>query len=86
MALYAGDCAPDIFFHGPWYAEFDMKFVKRFPFGRKASVDFSVEIFNAFRNKNFDPALDPSDGADGFQIGSTQSGARQGQLVWRVNF
>ena len=86
MALYAGDCAPDMYFTGPWFSEFDFKFVKRFPIGRKVSIDFSAEVFNAFTNKNFTPSLDPSDGADGFQIGSTQSGARIGQLVWRINF
>ena len=86
MALYQGDCAPDMFFTGPWYAEFDFKFVKRFPIGRKATIDFSAEIYNAFFDQNFTPALNPGSGANIFRQQSQQSGARTGQLTWRVSF
>jgi hypothetical protein len=86
FGLTPGDCAPDLYFDTPWYSEWDMKFVKRFPFGRKASVDFSVEIFNAFNNSNFTRNYTPNANTNVFQITAQQSGARIGQLVWRVNF
>jgi hypothetical protein len=86
FGLTPGDCAPDLYFDGPWFTEWDFKFVKRFPFGRKASVDFNVEVFNAFNNTNFTPVLNPGSGANVFRIQNQYSGARIGQLVWRVNF
>jgi hypothetical protein len=84
--LTPNDCAPDLFFDTPLFSEWDFKFVKRFPFGRKASVDFNVEIFNAFNNINFTRNFTPSNSANVFRITAQQSGARIGQLVWRVNF
>ena len=50
--LTPNDCAPDLFFDTPLFSEWDFKFVKRFPFGRKASVDFNIEIFNVFNTAN----------------------------------
>ena len=86
FGLKAGDCAPDMFFNGPWYSEWDFKFVKRFPFGQRSSFDLNVEIFNAFNDTNFTPAVNPSASANTFRITNQQSGARIGQLVFRVNF
>ena len=93
FGLTPEDCAPDLFFDGPWFSEWDFKFVKRFPFGRKASVDFNVEIFNAFNTINMTRVMNPgqpananNQGANIFRITAQQSGARIGQLVWRVNF
>jgi hypothetical protein len=83
FGLNPGDCAPDMLFNGPWYSEWDFKFTKRFPFGRKGSVDFNVEVFNAFNTTNFTPVLNPGGGANVFRITNQQSGARIGQLVWR---
>jgi hypothetical protein len=86
FGLAPNDCAPDLFFDTPWYSEWDFKFTKRFPFGRKGSVDFNVEVFNAFNNSNFTRNYTPGSGANTFRIQNQQSGARIGQLVWRVNF
>ena len=49
-------------------------------------MDFSAEIYNAFYDQNFSPNLNPGAGANIFRITGQQSGARVGQLVWRVNF
>jgi hypothetical protein len=46
----------------------------------------NVEVYNAFTAKNFDQELNPGTGADIFRITATQSGARRGQLVFRLNF
>jgi hypothetical protein len=86
MALYAGDCAPDMFFYGRWFGEFDFKLVKRFPFGRGKSFDVNVEVFNALRATNFENELNPGSGANIFRIQGADSGARSGQLVLRLNW
>src|SRR4029450_10208401 len=86
FGLVPGSCAADLFMQGAWYSEWDVKLVKRFPFGRKASVDFNVEVFNVFNTSNFTRNLNPSASANNFRITAQQSGARIGQLVWRVNF
>ena len=86
FGLTPEDCAPDLYFDTPWFSEWDFKFVKRFPFGRKASIDFNVEVFNAFNNSNFTRNFTPSNSQNVFRITAQQSGARIGQLVWRVNF
>jgi len=81
-----GDCAPDYIFHGKWYAEFDFTFQKRFPLGSKATFDFRFEVFNAFMAKNFNQTLNPGSGSNIFRITGTGSGARIGQMIWRINF
>jgi hypothetical protein len=86
MALRAGDCTPDLFFNGKWFAEFDFKLAKKFQIGRRATAEFAAEIFNAFRAVNFNQNLNPGTGANTFRITSGGSGARTGQLSWRVSF
>jgi hypothetical protein len=85
LALNAGDCAPDLFFNSNWFAEFDFKFVKRFPIGQRVTFDLNVEVQNAFNATNFDQELNPSSN-NLFRITGQRSGAREGQLVFRVNF
>ena len=86
----AHDCAPDLFFYGKWFGEFDFKFTKRFPLGFKNAVfDFDVEVFNALNAINFNQSLSPSlqsANANVFRITSQASSARTGQLVWRVSW
>ena len=86
MALYPKDCAPDMFFYGKWFGEFDFKLVKRFPLGHRATFDFNVEVFNSLTALNFNQNLTPSNSANVFRITGTGSGARTAQLVWRVNW
>jgi hypothetical protein len=86
----AQDCAPDLFFYGKWFGEFDFKFTKRFPLGfKKAVFDFDVEVFNALNAINFNQTLSPalqSSNANVFRITGQASAARTGQLVWRVSW
>jgi hypothetical protein len=85
LALNAGDCAPDLFFRSNWWAEFDFKFVKRFPIGRRVTFDLNVEVQNAFNATNFSQVLNPTSN-NLFRITGQRTGAREGQLVFRVNF
>jgi hypothetical protein len=86
QALFFEDCAEDMFFYGKWFSNFDFKFVKRFPVTSRVNFEMNVEVYNAFTAKNFSQNLNPGTGADIFRITSTQSGARRGQVVFRLNF
>lgn len=85
-AIFFNDCAADLFFYGRWFSEFDLKFVKKFNLTRKVSFDVNVEVFNALTANNFNQQLNPGGGANVFRITGAASGARRGQLVFRVNF
>ena len=71
---------------GKWYGEFDFKFNKKFPLKGKATAEFSAEVFNALYADNFNQNLNPGTGSNIFRITSGGSGARTGQLVWRVSW
>jgi hypothetical protein len=86
MALFALDCAPDLFFMGPLWAEFDFKMVKRFPIGQRRSFQVDMELFNALGATNFNHNLNPGSGANIFRITGAGSGARIGQIAVRFNF
>jgi hypothetical protein len=86
QALFFEDCADDLFFYGKWFSNFDFKFVKKFPVTQRVSFDMNVEVYNAFTAKNFDQELNPGTDANIFRITGTQSGARRGQIVFRLNF
>jgi len=86
IAMMPGDCGvPDLYFMSPTFGEFDIKMVKRFPLPGRAQFEFDVEVFNVFRSDNFSPNLNPT-AADPFRITAAGSGARTGQLVWRVTW
>jgi hypothetical protein len=86
LALFFEDCAPDMFFYGRWFSNFDFKFVKRFPVKGRSYFDLNVEVYNAFKAYNFNDVLNPGTDANIFRITGTQSGARRGQLVFRFSF
>ena len=85
LPIVSGNCAPDLYFTGRWFASFDVRIVKKFAIGRRATFEFAGELLNAFNATNFNHALNPTSG-DPFRITSGASGARQGQLVWRVSW
>ena len=86
LPLKSGDCAPDMYFTGRWFAEFDFRIVKKFPIGRRATAEFAAELFNAFDATNFNGAMNPGTGTNTFRVTGAASGARVGQLVWRVTW
>ena len=96
IRLFPGDCGtPQTqFINQPLFTRFDMRLNKRFPFGRTASVEFTVEVLNVFDNINFTHTFNPGSGNTIFQtttvytdINETHDpGGRLGQIVWRVNW
>ena len=97
MAILTGDCAPDMFFAGKWFGEFDIKLLKKFQLPGRAVAEFDVEVFNVLKAINFNQVLTvPASGNsttinDTFRIGAGTltgqgSNARTGQLVWRVTW
>jgi hypothetical protein len=97
IAIYRGDCnSPDINLNGPLFSRFDMRLKKRFPFGRRASVEVMAEVLNVFDTINFNHsvAFAPAAGEDTFRVTSAYTdinttfdpGGRIGQLVWRINW
>jgi hypothetical protein len=92
FGLFARDCAPDLFFYGRWFGEFDFRLAKKFKLPGRATFEMSAEVFNALRATNFNNALQiPASGNnltinDTFRITGQGSAARTAQLVWRVNW
>jgi hypothetical protein len=86
VGLFPGDCAPDMFFHGNWFGEFDFKLTKRFNLPGRAVFQMDVEVFNALKATNFENAINPSASSNTFRITGQDSAARTGQLVWRVTW
>jgi hypothetical protein len=85
LPMKSGDCAPDLLFNGDWFVEFDFRFVKKFPIMRKATFEFAAELFNALGAINFNKSFTLT-GGNAFRSTSQASGARIGQLVWRVTW
>jgi hypothetical protein len=96
VPIEPGDCSGkrNVFVWGPKFVRFDFSLKKRFPFGRKASFDFTFEMLNVFDNVNFNSAFNPGGGATIFQTNSAYTdinntfdpGGRLGQIVWRLNW
>jgi hypothetical protein len=96
IAIYRGDCgAPrQVLLLGPVETRFDMRLNKRFPFGRKANVELTLEMLNVFDNINFNHTATPGGGAGTFQVTSAYTdinttadpGGRIGQIQWRVTW
>jgi hypothetical protein len=96
IAIYRGDCgAPrQVLLLGPVETRFDMRLNKRFPFGRKANVELTLEVLNVFDNINFTHTATPGGGASTFQVTGAYTdinttadpGGRIGQIQWRVTW
>jgi len=86
LGLYPGDCAPDLYFYGAWFAEFDFRLAKRFPLGGKKTFEVNIEVQNALGATNYTQNLNPGSGSNVFRITNQRSGARSGQFVVRFSF
>jgi hypothetical protein len=96
IAIYRGDCGvpKQVLLLGPFETRFDMRINKRFPFGRKASFEFSFEMLNVFDNINFNHNATPGGAAGTFQVTTAYTdinttadpGGRIGQIQWRINW
>lgn len=96
IAIYLKDCgtSEQLWVRAPWFSRWDFTAKKRFPFGRKANLEFSVEVLNVFDNINFTPTYNPGSGTSIFTVQSAYTdinttfdpGGRIGQIVWRLNW
>jgi hypothetical protein len=95
VQVYPGDCAPrNLYLTGPIFTRFDMSMKKRFPFNRKVSFVFELDVLNVFDAINFIPVFNPGPGGGTFQVtqafqdisGTYDPGGRLAQLVWRINW
>ena len=96
IRLFPGDCGtPQVqLINQPPFTRFDMRINKRFPFGRTASAELTLEVLNVFDNINFSHTFNPGGGNTIFQtttvytdINETHDpGGRLGQIIWRINW
>ena len=70
---------------GPTLVRFDLSAVKRIPIKGRVNFEFRAELLNAFNRPWFTPVLGIGNDPDDYRVEST-SGAREVQLVWRINW
>ena len=81
-----GECAPtQITLTGPTVFRFDLSAVKRVPIKGRLNFEFRAEFLNAFNSPQFTPTLDATDDPDDYRV-TGAGGAREIQLVWRINW
>ena len=95
LELHNGDCAPrTVIVRAPWFTRFDIGLTKRFPLRGSVNFELRFDVLNVFDNINFDPASDPGDDDDIFQVTTAyrdpsntyDPGGRLGQLMFRINW
>ena len=81
-----GDCGiGSLIVTGPTLIRFDMSAVKRVPIKGRLNFEFRAELLNAFNHPWFTPVLGIGNDPDDYRVEAT-SGAREVQLVWRINW
>jgi hypothetical protein len=81
-----GDCGvQSLILTGPSLVRFDMSAVKRIPIKGRLNFEFRAELLNAFNTPWFTPVLGIGTDPDDYRVEST-NGAREVQLVWRINW
>ena len=82
----AGECGPtQVLVHGPRLVRFDLSAVKRVPIKGRVNFEFRAELLNAFNHPWFTPVFGASNDPDNYRVTSA-GGAREMQLVWRINW
>ena len=81
-----GECGPtQTTVTGPTFVRFDVSAVKRTRIKGRLNFEFRAELLNALNSPYFSPTLDASDDPDDYRV-TGASGAREIQLVWRINW
>jgi hypothetical protein len=81
-----GECGPtQITLTGPTLFRFDLSAVKRVPIRGRLNFEFRAEFLNAFNSPQFTPVFPASDDPDDYRV-TGAGGAREIQLVWRINW
>ncbi|HEY0876732.1 MAG TPA: TonB-dependent receptor [Vicinamibacterales bacterium] len=81
-----GECGTSqIVMTGPTLVRFDLSAVKRTHVKGRVNFEFRAELLNAFNTPWFSPVFGTSTNPDSYRVTSA-SGARDVQLVWRINW
>ena len=81
-----GECSPtQITLTGPTVFRFDLSAVKRVPIKGRLNFEFRAEFLNAFNSPQFTPVFPANDDPDDYRV-TGAGGAREIQLVWRINW
>jgi hypothetical protein len=87
VAIGYGDCAlRSVVVTGPTLFRFDLSAVKRIPIKGRVNAEFRAEFLNAFNTPWFTPVLGIGNDPDDYRVTSVTGGAREVQLVWRLNW
>jgi len=70
---------------GPTLFRFDLSAVKRVPIKGRVNFEFRAEFLNAFNSPQFTPIFGATDDPDDYRV-TGAGGAREIQLVWRINW
>ena len=87
-----GDCGTNnLVVTGPRLVRFDIAAVKRVPIKGRVNFEFRAELLNAFNHPWFSPVTGADDDglfsdADEFRVSELELGAREVQLIWRINW
>ena len=86
VRLFPQDCAPDMFFTGKWFGEFDVKLAKKFFLPGRAIFQMDVDVFNVFKATNLTQNFNPGTSTTQFSSTAQNSAARTGQVSWRISW
>jgi hypothetical protein len=69
-AIFPGDCGEprQTILRGPIVSRVDLSFRKAFAVGASRSLEFHIDVLNAFGANNFLPVFNPGPGANIFQV------------------
>ena len=82
-----GDCGlRSVVVTGPTLFRFDLSAVKRIQIKGRVNAEFRAEFLNAFNTPWFTPVLGIGNDPDDYRVTSVTGGAREVQLVWRLNW
>ena len=65
---------------------FDLSAVKRLQIKGRVNAEFRAEFLNAFNTPWFTPVLGIGNDPDDYRVTGVTGGAREVQLVWRLNW
>jgi hypothetical protein len=94
IQLAAGDCAERrLLVEAPWASRLDLSVGKSFQLGKRVNAELRLDFFNLFNTTDYQSVANPGAGPTTFQVtqgysdlNTYDTGARTGQLVWRIKW
>jgi hypothetical protein len=94
IQIAPGDCAArSLIVQAPWLTRVDLSIAKAFALGGRVSAELRLDLFNLLNAVNYTPVANPGGSPTIFQVTSAysdlntyDSGARMGQIVWRIKW